>query len=94
MRTKQTTIDRNRRNRKKNKKWFDDYRAGLKCNRCPENHPATLDFHHIDSEDKTMEVTVMVAEGYGQDRIMEEISKCEVLCSNCYRKHHYEERSK
>lgn len=92
LRTKKTTLDRNKKNRKKNKEWFDEYRLSLKCNRCPENHPATLDFHHINPKEKTKEVCILVAEGYGIERIMEEINKCEVLCSNCHRKHHYEER--
>jgi hypothetical protein len=70
------------------KKWFQDYRATLKCAHCPENHPACLDFHHSDPSKKERDVTKMVASGVGMDRILEEIAKCIVLCSNCHRKHH------
>lgn len=61
----------------------------LKCNRCPENHPAVLDFHHTDPNAKELAVSCMVQKGFGLKKIQEEISKCEVLCSNCHRKHHW-----
>lgn len=32
--------------------------------------------------------------GWGLERLKVEMEKCEVLCSNCHRKLHYEERNK
>jgi hypothetical protein len=78
-----------KRRKKEIKKWFNNYRSKLSCKRCKENHPATLDFHHKNRNNKAREVTKIVHEGYGKARIKNEISKCIVLCANCHRKEHY-----
>lgn len=77
-----------RRRKAANRKLFQEYKKTLKCKRCPENHPACLDFHHKEGK-KEQYVSVLAARGYGMKRILEEIKKCEVLCSNCHKKLHY-----
>lgn len=72
------------------KEWLQEYKSTLKCEKCPENHPATLDFHHVNSEEKKNKVSALVVEGYSIKTIKEEIDKCIVLCANCHRKLHYE----
>ncbi len=71
------------------REWFAEYRKPLKCTRCPESHPACLDFHHRNSDEKDIEVSNMASQGFSKQRILEEISKCDVICSNCRRKHHF-----
>lgn len=71
-------------------KW-DLYKSGLKCARCPENHVATLDFHHVNPEDKEYSVADLVSNKMFT-KAYKEIKKCIVLCSNCHRKLHYEEK--
>ena len=61
----------------------------IKCNRCPETHTSCLEFHHIDPNEKELEIAKVVQMGWGKKRILEEINKCELLCSNCHRKEHY-----
>lgn len=73
------------------RQWFADYKAKLKCNRCPENHPGCLDFHHVDGKD--MNLSVLVARGSSKKRILAEIAMCEVLCANCHRKEHWHDRT-
>jgi hypothetical protein len=51
--------------------------------------PACLDFHHQDRVSKDEAVSRMLT--WSMDKIMHEISKCIVLCSNCHRKEHYTE---
>jgi len=70
--------------------WFKDYKSTLKCNRCEEDHQSCMDFHHRDPSDKSFTISEMPRDGYCQDRILEEIAKCEVLCSNCHRKEHWD----
>jgi len=70
------------------KKWFMDYKRELQCNRCGFNHPAALDFHHKDPKTKTFSMSGVHMGKINKDKIMEEISKCEVLCSNCHRIEH------
>jgi len=75
---------------KRNKAKIRDFIRGLKisCCRCSEEHPATLDFHHYDT-DKSINISNIINKGWGVDRILAEISKCTVLCSNCHRKLHW-----
>jgi len=80
------------RRRKEIKKWFIEYKSGLKCNKCGENHPAALDFHHKGDKDKG--INFMTHWGYSIVRIKKEMSKCMVLCANCHRKLHYKLRNK
>lgn len=72
---------------------YQKIKSELHCSRCPETHPATLDFHHADPAAKERSVSLMVHEGWNIDRIRAEIAKCEVLCSNCHRKVHWQERN-
>lgn len=55
-----------------------------KCARCPQDHPATLVFHHLDPAQKDISIALAVTNGWGRERIMTEIAKCEVLCANCH----------
>lgn len=82
--------DKNIRIRTNNTEWFIQYKKTLKCNNCDENHPACLEFHHVDSQNKKTEVGKLITT-YSIETIKEEIEKCIVLCNNCHRKLHYEE---
>ena len=55
----------------------------------PEIHPAIIDFHHKKDKKKEMAISFMVANGYSIAKIKEELSKCQVVCANCHRKIHY-----
>jgi hypothetical protein len=83
-----------RKNEKKERKkrikiWFYNYKKKhCSCEKCGEEHPATLDFHHI--EDKEWNISAMVRGGYSKEKIKKEMEKCEVLCVNCHRKEHFE----
>ena len=72
-------------------KWLADFKKTLKCIKCGESHPACLDFHHRDSSTKIGQIANLV-KSWSIKRIKTEISKCDVLCANCHRKHHYEEK--
>ena len=67
----------------------EDYKKNLKCEKCSENHIATLDFHHKNKEDKEDQIPYLVRGGYSIERIKREINKCQVLCANCHRKEHH-----
>ncbi len=69
------------------RKWFQEYKKSLKCSKCGEDHPATIDFHHRIGN-KENGISKMVGDGYSIERIKEELEKCEVLCANCHRKVH------
>jgi hypothetical protein len=62
------------------------------CMSCKERHPACLDFHHRDPMQKTLSVGVLICRCAAMDTILEEIEKCDVLCSNCHRKLHWQQK--
>jgi len=74
------------------KRWVMGYKRGQSCSRCPESHPACLDFHHPGVSDKEDSVHNLVWRCVSLERIKREIAKCVVLCANCHRKLHYESR--
>lgn len=85
--TRKRTLDR----RAANRAWLYEYRrVHCACERCDESDPACLESHHVDEDEKEMAVGTMVTYSYSRDRILREIDKCEVLCSNCHRKEQYE----
>lgn len=72
--------------------WWLEYKAKLSCIRCGENHPGCIDFHHRDPARKEATVSAMVQRAWSKVRILAEIEKCDVLCANCHRKLHWDER--
>lgn len=82
--------DRRKKRRLEMYTWWAEYKSKLSCTRCKESHPACLDFHHLDSTKKDLSVSVgLFRDGWGKEKILNEIAKCIVLCSNCHRKEHY-----
>lgn len=75
--------------RKQIKEWYTAYKATLVCEKCGENHVACLDFHH--KADKEDNISRLVLSSI--DKLKREIAKCTVLCANCHRKLHYEQKN-
>ena len=84
--------ERNKTRKENRKRWFKEYKKSLACLICGESDIACLDFHHRDRT--TREHCVGTMMGYSIKRILEEIEKCDVLCSNCHRKILFHERGK
>ena len=61
------------------------------CVRCGEADPACLDFHHRDPTQKLGHIGEF--RKFGMERLLTEIAKCDVLCANCHRKLHRDERA-
>ncbi len=75
-----------------------EIKTDVNCLHCGEDHPAVLDFHHPDPTDKEFTISTFAFNNTPTDenvrKLKREISKCEVLCSNCHRKEHYRLRQK
>lgn len=82
------TAQRVTKRRKALSKWYQAFKTTLTCSHCPENHPACLEFHHLNPKSKDVHLSLAVNRGWSKERIMKEIAKCIVLCSNCHRKEH------
>lgn len=76
---------------KRLRKEWREYKSTLKCIKCGENHPGCLDFHHRNKNDKKYNIGLCV-DRFSLDVLKKEIEKCDVLCANCHRKLHYEEK--
>ncbi len=68
------------------RKVLDTTKREKGCYFCSEDTPICLDFHHRDMEQK--EFTVSKCFHKEISILLEEISKCEVVCANCHRKLH------
>lgn len=77
--------------RKGIRKTIDDYKKTLKCP-CGVSDYRCLDFHHKDSS-KEFNIGTAITTGLSVEKILKEIQKCEVLCSNCHRIHHHKDQS-
>jgi hypothetical protein len=70
--------------------WLRDYKRSLSCSRCEETDPVCLEFHHVGDDEKEISISKAPTNGWSIERTLREISKCEVLCSNCHKKEHRE----
>ncbi len=63
---------------------------GGKCTKCGyDKCIAALDFHHVDKTNK--EFNIFEKGKTAWKKIIEELKKCILLCSNCHREHHWNE---
>jgi hypothetical protein len=81
----------NREKKASAKEKWRQYKSTLSCVQCGQNHPATLDFHHIEKHPSNLKVNKLVT-NHAFKKAIEEIKKCLVLCANCHRIHHHNER--
>lgn len=83
-RRQQTSQSRQRRREYALQEWFDSVKAQYDCLFCGQSDPDCLHFHHRNPVDKVKAVANMVQDGWGQQAILDEIAKCDVLCANCH----------
>lgn len=55
------------------------------CVICGETDPCCLEFHHLNPDEKELQVS---EQHNNLERVLKEIEKCIVVCSNCHRKIH------
>jgi hypothetical protein len=67
--------------------FLNDYKSARGCSLCDEKDPVCLDFHHKNPDEKEFNIAT-VRRAYGKKRLLAEIEKCAVICSNCHRKLH------
>ncbi len=87
-------VARQRNKRREKREWFNnEVLKGKSCIKCGESHIGCLDFHHRDPKEKEFGLGTIIRQNIKKDRILEEIAKCDILCSNCHRKLHWEENN-
>lgn len=73
--------------------WYYELKSKYSCSECGESRSPTLDFHHKVPGTKLKEVSTLVNNG-SKRLVLAEIKKCIVLCSNCHRMHHFNEKKR
>lgn len=67
------------------RQFIQDYKAEHVCTDCGGSfHFSAMDFDHLD-DDKEFCIAEGVGRGYSVRKLESEISKCELVCSNCHR---------
>lgn len=65
------------------------------CSRCGyDKNLSALEFHHVNPEEKTMQLDSRHLANSSMEKIIEESKKCVLLCSNCHKEEHYPEMDK
>lgn len=86
-----TRVDKDRKNRQQlarkitNKQFVWDYLLEHPCVDCGESDPIVLEFDHVRGE-KIINISNAVGHGWGREKILAEIEKCDVRCANCHRR--------
>lgn len=75
------------------KDFLNDYKKTKCCERCGNKDFRILQFHHCEG-DKKFNVSDGPRKGFSKERILEEIKKCDIYCSNCHIILHWELRQK
>lgn len=69
---------------KKSIQRMDEYLADKSCADCGNSNRVVLEFDHVRGK-KHAAISDMVRRGYSWERIMDEVSKCEIVCANHHR---------
>ena len=71
---------------------LENLKKDLKCEICGEGRYYCLDFHHNNSSEKEGNISTMIRFSSFK-KVKEEILKCRILCANCHRELHHNEKS-
>lgn len=82
-RNKQLYIDKSKERKKNSIAFLVEYLKSHPCIRCGQSDIRVLDFDHLRDKDDC--VSTLARRGAGDIRLLQEIDKCQVLCSNCHR---------
>lgn len=68
-------------------------KLGNKCAHCGLEHDGqntpVFDFHHKDPSTKLFNINMNHIDRYSKEKVMKEAEKCEIVCANCHRLHHW-----
>jgi hypothetical protein len=72
---------------------IDQTKSSKGCIRCGITDSRVLEFHHKGDSPKSFNIADYYYTQYSADKLIEEIAKCDVICANCHRILHAEERN-
>jgi len=91
---KEKYLDKDKIRRDEYRKLIAQYKD-VPCKDCGKKYrPHVMDFDHVNPEEKSFTIGRAVAIGIHKEIVIEEIKKCEVVCSNCHRERTYNRASR
>lgn len=81
---RESNKQRNKERRARNKQVVWDYLKQNPC-KCGEANPVLLEFDHRDRDTKVESISNMLRSALAVETLMDEISKCDVMCVVCHR---------
>lgn len=85
-RYKHAILKRDAERRKNTIQKLNEFKLCHPCITCGESDPVCLEFHHLSTKGK--DFTIAHAKQRSWSKVLAEIQKCVVLCSNCHKKVH------
>jgi hypothetical protein len=83
---KEDLYKKQKEHREKNRAKAVEYLENHPCVDCGETNPVVLDFDHVKGQ-KSFNIGRAISGSHRSwQKIMDEISKCEIRCANCHRK--------
>lgn len=96
-RNKKIHIEKNKlliKNKREKLRFLVDELKNKPCTDCKKLYAAwIMEFDHLDPHTKFMNISTMVLKLYSFCRILEEIKKCELVCSNCHQDREHKRRT-
>lgn len=77
---------------KRYQKWLNDYKKQHHCSQCGNKDYRVLEFHH--AQGKELPGSLCTCKGHSFKKIKSEVRKCIILCENCHRILHHQEKTK
>lgn len=92
-RHRERLLEKRRQHNEELRQWLRRYKSRLRCAECSESHPACIQFHHRDREEKSFTIGQIIGRRryISLKKLEKEISKCDILCGNCHAKLHWQE---
>jgi hypothetical protein len=80
-------LSKNMRFRRRSQATVANIKLDQGCEKCGyDDHPASLSYHHRNPDEKFKDISTMITQGYSNQRIKDEIDKCDLYCRNCHQK--------
>lgn len=91
-RNKEAYVARAKDRRRMNMSFIQEFKSNAGCSDCGITDHRVLEFDHLPGKGKTAGVGEAALRGWSQERLLREIERCEVVCSNCHRIRTWERR--
>lgn len=90
---KKKYIAKSKRRKVKLRLFIQKLKEATPCSDCNRKYPYyIMDYDHING--KTNGISILVNRGVGMQILLQEIKKCDLVCSNCHRERTYKRQYK